>query len=58
MIFAKGTILPDEQLPQVLGQLEEDLIAVRAQAPLSPRVVIDACQRLLERLDRGELDWD
>ena len=56
MIFAKGTILPDEQLPQVLGQLEEDLIAVRGQAPLFPRVVIDACQRLLERLDRGELD--
>ena len=56
MIFSKGTILPDEQLSQVLEHLEEDLIAVRSQAPLAPRVVIDACQRLLERLDRGELD--
>ncbi|MGO5021760.1 acyl-CoA reductase [Lawsonibacter sp. LCP25S3_G6] len=56
MIFAKGTILPPEQLPQVLERLPEDLIAVRSQPPLTSKVVIDACQRLLERLDRGELD--
>lgn len=56
MIFAKGTVRPDEQLPQVLEQLPEDLIAVRSQPSLAPKVVIDACQRLLERLDRGELD--
>lgn len=56
MIFAKGTVRPDEQLPQVLEQLPEDLIAVRSQPSLAPRVIIDACQRLLERLDRGELD--
>lgn len=56
MIFAKGTVLPDEQLPKVLEQLEEDLIAVRSQPPLASKVVIEACQRLLERLDRGELD--
>lgn len=56
MIFAKGTVLPDEQLPRVLEQLEEDLIAVRSQPPLASKVVIQACQRLLARLDRGELD--
>ncbi len=56
MIFTKGTVLPDEQLPRVLEQLEEDLIAVRSQPPLASKVVIQACQRLLERLDRGELD--
>lgn len=56
MIFAKGTVRPDEQLPQVLEHLPEDLIAVRSQHSLAPRVIIDACQRLLERLDRGELD--
>ena len=56
MIFAKGTILPDEQLPQVLEQLEREIICLRAQPPLAPQVVIEACGRLLERLDRGELD--
>lgn len=56
MILVKGTILPDGQLPQVLEQLPEDLIAVRAQPPLAPQMVIDACACLLERLDRGELD--
>ena len=56
MIFAKGTVLPDEQLPRVLEQLEEDLIAVRSQPPLASKVVIHACQQLLARLDRGELD--
>ena len=56
MILAKGAILPDEQLPQVLEQLPEDLIAVHSQPPLSSKVVINACGRLLERLDRGELD--
>lgn len=56
MIFAKGTVLSDEQLPRVLEQLEEDLIAVRSQPPLASKVVIQACQRLLDRLDRGELD--
>ena len=56
MIFAKGTVLSDEQLPRVLEQLEEDLIAVRSQPPLVSKVVIHACQQLLARLDRGELD--
>lgn len=56
MIFTKGTVLPAEQLPRVLEQLEGDLIAVRSQPPLASKVVIQACQRLLARLDRGELD--
>lgn len=56
MILAKGTVLPDNQLPQVLGHLEDDILAVRTQPPLSPNLVIGACARLLERLDRGELD--
>ena len=56
MIFAKGTLLPDDQLPQVLDGLPAALSEVLALPPLSPQVVIGACQRLLERLDRGELD--
>ena len=56
MIFAKGTILPDSQLSQVLDELPNTLPAVLSGEPLTPDVVIGACARLLERLDRGELD--
>lgn len=56
MILAKGTVLPDNRLSQVLGHLEDDIIETRVQPPLSPDLVIGACARLLERLDRGELD--
>lgn len=56
MIFAKGTILPDSQLPQVLSTLSEELPALLSGQPLTPDVVIGACAQLLEQLDRGELD--
>ena len=55
-MLAKGTVLPDDRLSQVLSELPEDIIALRPCPPLSPHVVIDACGSLLERLDRGELD--
>ena len=56
MILAKGTLLPDDRLSQVLAGLEADIINTRSAPPLSPEAVIDACARLVEALDRGELN--
>lgn len=56
MILAKGSVLQDTELTRILGELGEDIIALRSLPPLAPHVVIDACARLLSRLDRGELD--
>lgn len=56
MIFAQGTLLPDDRLPQVLAGLEEEINATRAALSLPPEVVSGACAALLGRLERGELD--
>ena len=56
MILAQGTLLPDSQLSQVLSGLEGEIDRTRASQALSAEVVIQTCARLLDRLDRGELD--
>ena len=40
MIFAKGQILPDTALPEVLAGLEADINATRAALTLEPETVI------------------
>ena len=52
MILAKGTLLPDHRLPQVLAGLEEEIISTRSASPLASQTVIDACARLLEALEQ------
>ena len=56
MILANGILRPDGDLPQVLAGLEEELLTTLAGPVLEARTVIGACARLLDRLDRGELD--
>ena len=56
MILAQGTLLPDSQLSQVFSGLEGEIDRTRASQALSAEVVIQTCARLLDRLDRGELD--
>jgi hypothetical protein len=56
VIFAKGKLLPDTALPEVLSGLEEEINATRATLTLEPETVIAAIEALGARLDRGELD--
>ena len=56
MILFKGTLLPDEQLPQVLDDLTGHIIATQSRPTLSVETVIAAIEALGQRLDRGELD--
>lgn len=56
MIFAKGTILPDTKLPEVLAALEGEINDTRARLSLEPETVISAIEALGERLDSGALD--
>ena len=56
MILGNGILRPDGDLPQVLSGLEDELLTTLAGPALEARTVIGACARLLDRLDRGELD--
>lgn len=56
MILAKGTLLPDEQLPQVLRTLEEEIDQTRAARRLEPEILIQAVEELGRMLDSGALD--
>ena len=56
MIFAKGQILPDTALPEVLSGLEADINAARTSLTLDPETVISAIEGLGEKLDSGALD--
>ena len=56
MIFAAGTLLPQEELPALLDTLEERLNETRSGPPLDVYVVLDAVDSLGRALDSGELD--
>ena len=56
MIFAAGTLLPQEELPALLDTLEERLNETRSGPPLDVDVVLDAVDSLGRALDSGELD--
>lgn len=56
MIFARGRILPDTELPALLERLEEEINATRADLTLEPETVISAIEGLTRRLDSGELN--
>ena len=56
MILFKGTLLPDSELPTVLDQLEETIVATRTNQSLDAGTVMDAIDALGRRLDAGELD--
>jgi len=56
VIFAKGQILPDTALPEVLAGLEADINATRAALTLEPETVIAAIEALGQKLDSGALD--
>ena len=56
MIFAKGTILPDTKLAEVLAGLEEEINHSRANLSLEPETVISAIEELGKQLDSGALD--
>ncbi len=55
MILANGTLLPDQRLAQVLDGLEEEINETLAHRALETETVVDACARLLARLENGEL---
>ena len=56
MIFAAGTLLPQEELPALLDTLEERLNGTLSGAPLDGDVVLNTLDALGQALDRGELD--
>ena len=56
MIFAKGKLLPDTSLPEVLSGLEAEINAARSTLTLEPERVISAIEALTRQLDSGELD--
>lgn len=56
MIFAHGTILPDNKLPELLAGLEEEINTTRATLTLEPETVIAALEALGDQLDSGALD--
>ena len=56
MIFAAGTLLPQEELPALLDTLEERLNETRSGPPLDLDVVLNAVDGLGRALDSGELD--
>ena len=58
MIFAAGALLPPEELPKLLENLEEQLNETLSGPGLETEVVLDALDSLGQALDRGELDWD
>ena len=56
MIFAGGTILPQEALPALLDTLEERLDETRSGPPLELDIVLDALDSLGRDLEDGALD--
>ena len=56
MIFAAGALLPPEELPKLLENLEEQLNETLSGPGLETEVVLDALDSLGQALDRGELD--
>lgn len=56
MILAKGQLLPDSSLGQILAELPADLAAARALPAPESEWVIAAIEGLLEQLDSGALD--
>lgn len=56
MIFAKGAILPDSKLPEVLTSLEDEINDTRTRLTLEPETVIAAIEALGRQLDSGALD--
>ena len=56
MIFARGALLPDGQLPRLLDGLEEELTRTLALPPLPPQAVVSALDALGQELDSGLLD--
>ena len=56
MIFAGGTILPQEALPALLDTLEERLNETRSGPPLELNIVLDALDSLGRDLADGALD--
>ena len=53
MIFAAGTLLPQEELPALLDTLEERLNETRSGPPLDVDVVLGAVDSLGRALDSG-----
>ncbi|MEA4954984.1 MAG: acyl-CoA reductase [Pseudoflavonifractor sp.] len=56
MIFAHGTLLPDNRLPTLLDGLEGELNTTLAGPPLSAESVLSALDALGRRLAAGEFD--
>ena len=56
MIFARGTLLPDTKLPEVLAALEDEINDTRTRLTLEPETVIAAIEALGKQLDSGALD--
>ena len=56
MIFANGTLSPDQMLNTVLAQLENDIPRTLSGPPLEADTVLDTLEALGQELDSGALD--
>ena len=56
MILYRGALHDDSEFPQLLGRLEADCLAALAGEPLSPELVIEACDSLARDIARGRFD--
>lgn len=56
MILAKGKLYPSEQTAEQLACLETDLVKTLLLPPPEPRLVVEACAALAERVRSGAYD--
>ena len=56
MILYRGALHDDSEFPQLLGRLEADCLAALAGEPLSPELVIEACDSLARDIAGGRFD--
>lgn len=56
MILAHGTVYPSQEQNRLLEGLEEAITATLQREPFPAQTVIDACEALVARLERGEFD--
>ena len=56
MILYRGALHDDSEFPQLLGRLEADCLTALAGEPITPELVVDACDSLARDIAGGRFD--
>ena len=56
MILYRGQLHDDKDLPELLRRLEKDCLATLAREPITPELVVNACDSLARDIAQGQFD--